>query len=140
MRVHEQGAGDGQALLLAAAERGAAFADGRFVAFGEVHDEVVRRRRFGGGNNLLFAGVRTAEGDVVANGAAEKRGLLQNDADLGAQAVDGHVAHVVAVDRDRAIADVIEARNEIDDRRLAAARGAQQSNRLARLGDEADAS
>ena len=48
-RIEQQGAGDGDALLLSAAEGGAAFADGRVVAIGEGHDEVMRGGGFGGG-------------------------------------------------------------------------------------------
>ena len=34
------------------------------------------------GDHLVQRGVGPAEGDVVADGAAEQRGLLQHDADL----------------------------------------------------------
>src|SRR5579885_328730 len=43
-RVGEQGAGDGDALALAAGERDAALADHRLIAFLEAEDELVRLR------------------------------------------------------------------------------------------------
>ncbi len=44
-RVEQEGAGDGDALLLAAGERDAALADPGVVAVGEAADEVVERGR-----------------------------------------------------------------------------------------------
>ena len=49
-----------------------------------------------------IAGVGPAKGDVVADRAGEQGGLLQHDADLRAQRVERHVAHIVPVDRDAA--------------------------------------
>ena len=61
-------------------------------------------------DDVVQAGVRTTVGDVVADGAAEQRRLLQHDADLGAQALDSHIAHVVSVDQHPSFAGVVEAR------------------------------
>ena len=44
-RIEQEGAGDGQALLLPAAERHATFPDDGLVAVGQLRDEVVRVRR-----------------------------------------------------------------------------------------------
>ena len=54
-RVLEQGAGDGDALLLAAGELEAALADHRLVAVGQLHDEGVDRRAPRGGLDLRLA-------------------------------------------------------------------------------------
>ena len=48
------------------------------------------------------------------------------------------VAHVVAVDRHGAAVDVVEARDQIGDRRLAGAAGADQRGELPRLDLEGD--
>ena len=69
----------------------------------------------------------------------KERRFLEDDADVGAQALDGHIAHVVAVDQDPTFGHVVEARQQIDDGRLATAGGAQQGNRLAWFGHERDA-
>ncbi len=98
----------------------------------------MRRGGLRGGLDLLKRRVGAAKGDVVADRATEQIGLLQHDADLRAQAVDRQVAEVVAVDQDRALAGVVEARDQVDDRALAAAGGAQQRDSLARLGRKAD--
>ena len=55
-RVLEQGAGDGDALPLAAAQPHAAVADHRLVAFRQALDEFVRQGGFGGAADALRAG------------------------------------------------------------------------------------
>ena len=47
-RVLEQGAGDGEPLAFSAGEAKAFFADHRVVTLGEIEDEVVGERCFGG--------------------------------------------------------------------------------------------
>jgi len=97
----------------------------------------VRGGGAGSGFDFFLRSTGPPEGDVVADRAAEKRGLLQHNADLAAQAGDGHIADVPPVDRDPPLGDVVEARDQVDDRGLAAAGRAQQSHRLARLRDKA---
>src|SRR5438309_2095115 len=69
-RVAQDGAGDGDALPLAAGQLHAALADAGLVAVGERRDEVVGvglpRRR----DDLLLAGARPAVSDVLRDGAA----------------------------------------------------------------------
>ena len=124
-RVGQQGAGDGDALFLASGKRCAALADRGLVSVGKTDDEVVRGRGPGGGLDLGVGGLGAAEGDVVAYGAGKEVRLLQHDADLPPHAVEGNVAHVPIVDKDLPFADVVEAGDEIDDGRLAAARATQ---------------
>ena len=83
-------------------------------------------------------GLRLAEGDVLADGAAEQGGLLQHDADLRAQRIERHIAQVVPVDGDAAFGRIVEARQQVDDGGLAGAGGAEQRNRLAGLGFKGD--
>ena len=87
-------------------------------------------------DDVVQAGIGSAIGDVVADRAAEQRRLLQDDADLVAQTLERHVAHVVTVDQHAALGDIVEARQQIDDGRLAAAGRAQQRDGLARLDRE----
>ena len=118
-RLDQQRAGDRHALLLTARQGHAALAHVRVVAVGELGDERVRLRGAGGGLHLGVGGVRPAVGDVLADGAAEQGGLLQHDADLPAQRLQRGVADVGAVDGDAAGGDVVEARDQVDDRALA---------------------
>src|SRR5204862_3240382 len=64
-------------------------------------------------------------------------GLLQDVADLVAQRPEREGAYVHAVDPDAAPCGVVEARDEADERRLAAARRADEGDELARLDRQA---
>ena len=81
-RVGEDGAGDGEALALAAGELDAALADDGVVAFGEALGELVDAGDAAGLQELLLGGVGAREEDVLADGAVEEEGLLQDDAEL----------------------------------------------------------
>ncbi len=137
-RLDEQGAGDGDALLLPAGKVDAALADLGVIAAGQRHDKVVGLGHFGRGDYFLVAGVGPAVADVVADCAGEEHGLLQRRADPAAQRVFVDIAHVAAVDGDAAAGYVVEAGDEVDQARLAGTGGAQESYGLPRLGHEVD--
>ena len=61
----------------------------------------------------------------------QQRGVLRDHADLLAQAVLRHLRDVLAVDQDAPALDVVEAQQQVDDRRLARARAADQADLLA---------
>ena len=82
--------------------------------------------------------VRPAVGDVVANRADEEEDVLLHDADGRAQRRERDVADVVAVDRDAAVGDVVEARDQVHDGRLAAAGRSEQRDDLAGLRVDVD--
>ena len=88
--------------------------------------EADRRRRLPHG---LVARVGAREADVVGDGAREEERVLEHDPQLAAIAAEPHVAQVGAVDRHAAGARVVEARDQLRERRLA----------TARLADERDA-
>ncbi len=86
-RVAQQGAGDGDALALAARELDALLADRRLITLRQAPDEVVdvgRARRL---DQLLVRGVGPAEANVLLDGAVEQEGVLVHHrdqrADLG---------------------------------------------------------
>ena len=102
-RAAQNGAGDGGALLLASGECDAALADGGVVAFGEGFDVVSDVGGIGGGLDFvkrgfaLFAVVvfvfkGCAEGYVFADGVAEEKCLLRNEADLAPQGIERELA------------------------------------------------
>ena len=96
-RVHHEGARDGDALPLAAAEREAAFADDRVVALGEGLDELIGLGGLRGLAHLVVGGLRTAQADVLGDRLAEQERVLVDDADVTAQVGEAQVAHVLAV-------------------------------------------
>ena len=138
-RSFKDGAGDGDALFLAARKLEAALADRRLVAVGQAHDEIVdagQPRRF---LHLRRARRRVAVGDVVIDGVVEQHGVLGDHADGGAQGLLRHLADVLAVDEHAARIDVVEAEQDARDRRLARAAGADDGQGLAGGHRERDA-
>ena len=57
---------------------------------------------------------------------------------MGTQGSEQDVSNVDAVEKDAALADVVQARDEIGERGLAAARASDEAHRLARLDDEVE--
>ena len=109
-RVLEEGPGDGDALALPAREPAPPLADHGVVAPRQVEDEVVGEGRPGRRLHARLVHVVQAVGDVGAHGVVEEHRLLGHEADLLAQAREGGLADVDAVDEDRALAHVVEAR------------------------------
>ncbi len=74
--------------------------------------------------------LRETIGDVIGDRVLEEDGFLDDHADLAAQAAKLHFANVVAVDANRARIDLPETREQVHERRLAAAVGADQGDRF----------
>ena len=127
---------DGDALALAAGELQAVLADLRVVAARERHDEVVRVSGLGGGDDLGLGRARPADRDILAHRAAKQENVLPDIGDLAAQRAARHRRDVLAVDDDGAAVDLVEAQDQIENRRLAAAGGADQCGHLAGFRDE----
>ena len=73
-------------------------------------------------DDLLVGRVRFAEGDVLAHCAVAEPRLLKDHAVAAAQGSPRHVTNILPVDRDRAAVGVVKPHQQIDQRRLAAAR------------------
>ena len=137
-RVGKQHACERYQLALAGGKRGTTLLHHRVVAVGQFHDEFVRMHRFGRGHDLLVGGVQFAVADVLTHVAGEDERVLQHDAHLPAQAFQRDGTHVVAVDRHRAFGDVVETRQQVDDRGFAGTRRTDQRDRLAWLDMQVD--
>ncbi|GJC95043.1 hypothetical protein ColKHC_03869 [Colletotrichum higginsianum] len=138
--VADEGAGDGDALLLAAGEQGALASDDGVEALGHRHDEVVDVGLAAGELDGLVRDLAVgAEDDVLPDGALVERGLLADEGDEGAVLVDVEGADLLAVDEDGAGEGVVEALEEGDGGGLAAAGGADEGDVLARADDEVEA-
>ena len=83
-RVLEDGARDGDALLLPARQPRAAFAEEGVVAFRQPADEFVGRRGARRGLDLRVAGAGPPITDVLARAGAEDHGFLRHEADVRA--------------------------------------------------------
>ena len=75
---------------------------------------------------------------LADDGAVEQEHVLLDDADQVAVAVDVDVAQVAAVEQDAAAGGVVEAGDEVAERGLAAAAGADEGDRFAGLDVERD--
>ena len=137
-RREEDAAGDRHALPLAARERHATLPDQRLVALRQPRDVVVQPRDLAGLGDALAVRPGVAVGDVVLERGGEQEAVLLDQADRPAQRRQGDVAYVLAVDGDPAGADVVVARDQMRDRRLAAARGTDDAERAAGAHLEAD--
>ena len=100
----------------------------RLVAVGQVGDELVRAGEPGGPLDRRVRRVGIGEGDVGAHRVVEQERVLEDDADRVPQVVNPEVAHVDAVDAATAPdVDVVEARDQPGDRRLAASRSRRRA-------------
>src|SRR5699024_5536237 len=82
--------------------------------------------------DLLVGGVEPAEADVLADGAGEQMRLLKHIAQMRLQPEDATLAVVDAVDENPALRRLVKPADEVDDGRLAAARLADERDRLPR--------
>ena len=89
--------------------------------------------------DLLVGRVGLREAEVLAHGRVEEIGLLRDDADGGGERLEREVADVDAVDPHRALGRVVEARDEVAERRLAGAGLADDRRRRPRRDRELDA-
>ena len=138
-RVLEHGARERDALLLAPGELEPPLADDRVEA---VRQRVEQRRQVRRARRGLDGGVgraRVAVADVLADGRVEERRVLGHDADGVPQVADVVVPDVAAADGHAAAVDVVEAEEEPQERRLAAARRAHDGHGLARFDLEGQA-
>ena len=102
-RVLQQGAGQRDALALAAGEPDALVADHGVIALRQAADEIVRLRGARRGGDRLRVGIDAAVGDVVTHGAVEQQHVLLHHADARAQALQRDAGDVDAVDADAAV-------------------------------------
>ena len=86
-------------------------------------------RRF---HHFFKSGVRPAIADVFQHRSGEQEHILLHDANRAAQVRQLEGADVLPVQQNRALAHLIEARDQLAQRGLAAARGADQRQHLAR--------
>ena len=134
----QQGPGNAETLLLSAADVGAALFNACVVAVGHLADELVGAGQLAGVAALFRRGVGLAPTQVVENGAAEQRVLLQHHADGTAQRREVVAADVAPAHQYLTLCRVIQTVDEADERRLAAARAADDADGLAALNAERD--
>ncbi len=143
-RVLEQHPGDGDALPLPAGELHAPLADHRLEALAALAVvqglyECVRAGLACRSPEFFFRGVGLAVAQVVADRTVQQRGVLGDHADIGAQAFLADLGNVLPVDEDAPAFQVIEAQQQVDQRRLTRTRRPDQADLLARTNFDAQA-
>jgi len=136
--VAQQGAGEGDALALAAGESAALLADEGFEAEGEFVDEVRGGGGFGGGPDCCVGGAGAAHADVGGDGVVEQQAILADIGEGVAQGGEGDIAQVRAVEADGAGGDVLQAGDEGEGGGFAGAGGADEGDGLAGEGFETE--
>ncbi len=87
---------------------------------------------------LLVGGRRRAVAKVAGDGPREQERLLRNDPDAAPEVLSIDLLDVHAIDQHLAAGRVVEARDQVDQRRFAAAGAADDRGRLARPRAERD--
>ena len=137
-RIEGQRARERQQLLLPDRQRRAALGDRARVAVRQPLDERLGVHRARRAAHALVVDRRVAEADVVGDRAREQVHVLQHQAEQPAHVGEIELADVDAVDRDPAARHVVEPQQQVDQRRLARAGGADDADALAGADLEAD--
>ena len=136
--IADDGAGNGDALALAARERIAAFADRGVVLLRQAHDVAVDfglARRL---HDLLVARAFLAEPDVFPDRHVEQHVLLEHYRHAPAQRFAGDLADIDAVDGDAPFIGHVETQDQIEQCALAGAAGADDRDALSGIELEAE--
>ncbi len=137
-RIVENGAGNGDALALAAGKRLPALPDLRIVAVGLTGDEIVGVRGFGRRHYLFDGRAGLGVADVLGDGAVKQKGVLKHDADLRAQIVLADALDIHAVHQNLPGIDIVEAAQQVNGGGFARAAVADQPDHLARRNIQVD--
>ena len=136
--IGDRRAGDGQQLPLALREVAAVAGEHGVVAILEAADEAVGIGELCRADALGVRGVEPAVADVLHDRAGEEVRILQHHAERPAQIALADLVDVDVVIADLAVLNVIEAVDEVRDRRLAGAGAADEGDLLPGLGIHLD--
>src|SRR3989449_5999344 len=136
--VLQEGPGNGDALALAARELDAALAHLGVIGLREPDDELVGVRRLRRRDQVALAGPRLGVSNVLGDAGREEHRVLRYYRELPAEILKPEVAEVDAVKPDLTLCREIEPREQADQRALARAGRARDSQAGARLDVERD--
>ena len=132
-RIFQHGAGNGNALLLAAGQIHAFCANDGMDALRELFHDIHALCSFQRRQHLGFGGLRSAQPDVVQNAALEQAAVLEHKGDGVHQLFLGDVPHIRSAHPDAAALHIKEPANQVCQCGFAAAGGANESHHLTRL-------
>src|SRR6478736_7801364 len=136
--IRDQGAGNRDALALAAGKRRAPLADNRVVAFFQFEDEIVRSRKLCRRDHPLHRHRRIGQRDVFAHRAVEQHVFLQDYTDLATQPRGIGHREIHAVDHDPSAFRHIETLHQLGEGALARPRRPDNADYLPGRHVEAD--
>ena len=88
--------------------------------------------RFGRRDDLLVSGIQLPVTNIVSDRPRKEEIVLRHDTHLPAQALDGHLLHVMAIHRHDPFLHVIEAADQIHNGRFAGSGRPHQCDGLSR--------
>ena len=130
--------GNGEELALALREACAVATENGVVAVRQHFDKAVGIGELGGVDALFIRRLRVAVADVFHDGVSKEVDVLEHDAHGTAQIILFDMGDVDAVVEDGAVANVIEAVDEVGDGGFAGTGGTDKGHFLPRLGVEVD--
>ena len=125
-------------LSLALAQVRAVALQNRVIALWKPHDKGMGRCHLRRLNNFLVGGIKPSVPDIFHNRSRKQMRILKHHGDVAAQLVPLNMADINAVDGDGPALDIVEAVDEVRDRRLSGSRGTHEGDLLSRPRVEAD--
>ena len=110
----------------------------RVIALGKPHDKGMGRCHLRRLNNFLVGGIKPSVPDIFHNRSRKQMRILKHHGNVAAQVVPLNMADINAVDGDGPALDIVEAVDEVRDRRLSGSRGTHEGDLLSRPRVEAD--
>lgn len=108
------------------------------IALWKPHDKGMGRCHLRCLNDLLVCGIKPSVADILHDRSRKQVGVLKHHGDVTAQVVPLNMADINAVDGDGPALDIVEAVDEVRDRRLSGSRGTHEGDLLPRPRVEAD--
>ncbi len=108
------------------------------IALWKPHDKGMGRCHLRRLNDLLVCGIKPSVADILHDRSRKQVGVLKNHGDVAAQLVPLNMADINAVDSDGPALDIVEAVDEVRDRRLSGSCGTHEGDLLSRPRVEAD--
>ena len=110
----------------------------RVIALWKTHDKGMGRCHLRRLNNFLVGGIKPSVPDIFHNRSRKQMRILKHHGNVAAQVVPLNMADINAVDGDGPALDIVEAVDEVRDRRLSGSRGTHEGDLLPRPRVEAD--
>ena len=129
--ILEQGARYAQPLLLTAGDVRAALFDIGVVAVGHRADKFIRLSELAGVLYFIIGRVLVAPAQVLGYRAGEQLVLLEHHCDRVSQGIEIVASDIHAAEHHFTARYIVEARDELDERRLRRTRAADYADRLA---------